>query len=67
MTPKHDDRTRNHFHIRWPHKLDWERFETREDASARAMELVQPRETYQIELFDGQCPVCGELRSAVAS
>jgi len=56
-----DRQTRIHYHIRWPDKLDWERFETETEASARATELVQPGETYRIEEFDGLCTVCGQL------
>lgn len=64
MMSKHDNRTQSHFHIRWEDKLDWECFETREEASARAKELARPQEAYEIEMFDGQCPACGMLGSA---
>lgn len=56
-----DHPNRNHFHIHWPERLDWEPFATEEEANTRATELVQPHETYQIETFNGDCPVCQEL------
>ena len=65
MTSEQDNPSQKHFHFRWPETLDWESFKTREEASAMANELVRPSETYQIEMFDGQCPVCRNLKSAV--
>jgi hypothetical protein len=56
-----------HFHIHWPDKLDWERFETREDAFARAGEIVQPGESYSVETFDDLCPVCQTLSRRFAA
>ena len=51
-----------HFHIRWSDsKLDWEAFQTREEATARAKELVRRGETYVIEEVDGTCPRCKSL------
>ena len=51
-----------HFHIRWSDsKLDWEAFQTREEATARAEELVRPGETYAIAEVDGRCPRCKSL------
>jgi hypothetical protein len=51
-----------HFHIRWSaplgSKLDWEAFTNKDDAEGRAVELVRPDESYTIEQFDGNCPVC---------
>ena len=54
-----------HFHIHWngKHKLDWECFATREDAEASARELVQPGETYVIELVSDKCPLRTESAS----
>jgi hypothetical protein len=56
----------NHFHIRWIHrqesKLDWDVFNTPEEAEAAAKQLVRSNETYAIEQFDGDCPSCTELR-----
>ena len=52
-----------HFHICWSEsKLDWEAFETREDALTQAQELVRPGETYVVQQFDGDCPRCHHLR-----
>lgn len=51
-----------HFHIRWSDsKLDWEAFQTREDATERAKELARPGETYAIAVFDGTCPRCQSM------
>jgi hypothetical protein len=51
-----------HFHIRWSEaKLDWEKFETRAVALARADELARPFESYTIEEFDDSCPACMSL------
>ena len=49
-----------HYHIRWSGKamLDWEGFRTREEAEARAKQLMRLGETYTIEDFDGDCPRC---------
>ena len=49
-----------HFHIRWSQlSLDWERFDTREEAEERAEQLVRDGETYTVEAFDGACARCG--------
>src|ERR1700719_4394351 len=49
-----------HFHIRWSGvaRLDWERFATREQAEARAKELVRPGEIFKIEEFRKECERC---------
>jgi hypothetical protein len=53
-----------HYHIRWSRKshtiLDWERFDTPDDANNAAEQLVLPHEGYTIEQFDGNCPRCAE-------
>jgi hypothetical protein len=50
---------RTHYHIRWSQiALDWERFNTREEAELGAMGLVRPHETYTIEAFDETCARC---------
>jgi hypothetical protein len=51
-----------HFHIQWSDsKLDWEAFQTREEAIAQAAVLMRPGETYLIEEFDAACPRCMSL------
>jgi hypothetical protein len=52
-----------HFHIRWlpTSALDWQRFDTQEEAETRANELVLPDETYTIELITGNCETCAAL------
>lgn len=51
-----------HFRICWSDSmLDWEAFPTREEATARANELVRPGETYVIAEVDGTCPRCESL------
>jgi hypothetical protein len=53
----------NHYHISWSGKkeVDWERFQTREEADAGAKQLVRPGERYTIEQFDEDCPWCHAL------
>jgi len=48
-----------HFHIFWTqnHLMDWQCFETRAEATMRAMELVQPGETFSVEEILLQCPL----------
>jgi len=45
------DNLRTHFHIFWTQNqlMDWQCFETRADATMRAMELAQPGETFSVE------------------
>jgi hypothetical protein len=52
-----------HFHIRWTdsEKLDWERFNSREDAEVSAEQLMRPGESYEIEEFDDSCAECKPL------
>jgi hypothetical protein len=58
----------NHFHIHWTRahesKLDWDIFNTPEEAEAAAKQLVLPHETYVIEQFDGDCPRCNGARNS---
>jgi hypothetical protein len=50
-----------HYHIRWStSKLDWEVFNTREEAETAAKHLVLPNERYNVEQFDRNCPRCSE-------
>jgi PAS domain S-box-containing protein len=50
-----------HYHIRWgSSKLDWETFQTAEDAKAAAEQLVRTGETYTIHESDGDCPACAK-------
>jgi len=64
MNPFHNNPD-GHFHIRWSEKnnLDWECFETREEAEARAQELAAPNETFAIEAVSQACP----MRTRMAS
>jgi hypothetical protein len=58
-----------HYHIRWwpSGNLDWERFDSREDAHTRAYELASPGETYSLEEFQQNCTRCNPLASAANS
>jgi len=49
-----------HYHIRWSPSsvLDWEAFETSEDAVAAANQLVAPNETYTVEPAPEDCESC---------
>jgi hypothetical protein len=66
MDPNRDSSAKSpktHFHIRWSGVavLDWERFNTRAEATACALELARPREIFSIEESDGKCARCGDL------
>jgi hypothetical protein len=53
------DSSQPHFHIHWTDakRLDWECFDTRADATARALELALPGEIFRIEEISAQCPL----------
>lgn len=55
------DQDTHHFHIYWNNKerLDWEGFNTREAATARALALAGPGEVFTIDEFSANCPLCG--------
>ena len=58
-----DISSRPHFHIRWQGKtLDWECFESREDAEERAASLKRESETFTIE----EVNACSERAKLVA-
>jgi hypothetical protein len=50
-----------HFHIHWTTKkiLDWEPFNTHNEALARAEELADPSDLFSVEELSTKCPVCG--------
>jgi hypothetical protein len=53
-----------HYHIRWGDgKLDWEAFQTEEEAKIAARELMRLDETYAIEQLDGGCLNCASIQS----
>lgn len=59
-----DPKPQAHFHIRWDSgRIDWERFNSREEAEQRAQEIVLSRETYSIEQFDDSCEHCKTWRA----
>ncbi|MGH9574148.1 MAG: hypothetical protein ACRD40_11540 [Candidatus Acidiferrales bacterium] len=49
-----------HYHIRWSDsKLDWERFNTRQEAEQAARQLTRSDETFTLEqVDDGTCMQC---------
>lgn len=56
-----------HFHIRWDSgRLDWEPFNSREEAEQRAKEIVLSKETYSVEHFDSKCELCKAWRAKLA-
>jgi hypothetical protein len=67
MNLKSEPPRRKHFHIRWSGigELDWERFDTLAEASARALDLVRPGEKFTIEEYQAKCPRCGEDSSPI--
>ena len=56
-----------HYHIRWSNprnsKLDWQVFDTPEEAQTEAEKLVRPSENYSVEKFESEsdCPRCADL------
>jgi hypothetical protein len=56
---RHTQNPQTHFHIQWSSKdsLDWECFETHEEATARAVYLLQPGEAFMIQEVSEACPM----------
>lgn len=53
-----------HYHIRWADsKLDWEMFQTEEQAQAMAEELRRPGENYVIEKRGEDCQRCNQIKA----
>jgi len=51
----------NHYHIRWGNsKVDWEAFQTEEQAKASAEKLKGPDETYTVDLCRSTCQMCAK-------
>lgn len=51
-----------HYHIRWAgSKIDWQAFQTKDDAVAEAEHIKRPNENYNIEERDGNCEGCLSL------
>jgi len=52
----------NHYHIRWVgSKIDWQAFQTKDEAFAEAERLKRLEENYSIEERDGSCEICQGL------
>jgi hypothetical protein len=52
----------NHYHIRWANsKIDWQAFQTRDEAVAEAERLKRVNESYDIEERDDNCERCQKL------
>ena len=52
-----------HFHIRWSQtgRLDWERFDSREEAKERVLEIAHPMDSFKVEECDRTCAACRAL------
>jgi hypothetical protein len=51
-----------HYHIRWAgSKIDWQAFQTKDDAVAEAEHIKRPNENYNVEERDGNCEECLSL------
>lgn len=58
-----DFQPQRHFHIRWDSgQLDWEPFNSPDEAEERAKQIVPSRETYSIEQFAQPCDHCKAWR-----
>jgi hypothetical protein len=56
----------NHYHIRWgDSKLDWQAFQTVEEAETEAERLKRSDEKYGIEQRDGDCEKCKSLKLTI--
>jgi hypothetical protein len=56
-----------HFHINWfSVGIDWELFKSQEDAHKAASLLVRPHETFTVEQFHDNCPVCTKIKTGAA-
>jgi hypothetical protein len=55
-----------HFHIHWSttDQVDWQRFDTKAEADRRAVELVKPTESFTLEEFGANCPICERMRQS---
>lgn len=52
-----------HYHIQWKDsKLDWQAFQTEEEAETEAERLKRPGEKYAVVQRDGHCPRCAEIQ-----
>jgi hypothetical protein len=52
----------NHYHIRWADsKIDWQAFQTKDEAVAEAERLKRLDENYSIEERNGNCERCLRL------
>ena len=52
----------NHYHIRWSDsKIDWDAFQTKDEAVAAAERLKRLEENYSIEERDVDCERCLSL------
>jgi hypothetical protein len=57
----------NHYHIQWrDSKLDWQAFQTQEEAEREAERLKRPGEKYSVVQQDGGCPRCSDIRQKAA-
>jgi len=53
-----------HYHICWSESnLDWQAFNTMEEAQMEAERLVRRGETYKIKIFGQDCPRCQVVSS----
>lgn len=53
----------NHYHIRWADsKIDWQAFQTKDEAVAEAERLKRLNENYSIEESNGDCERCLRLK-----
>jgi len=57
---------KQHFHIQWNVRgLDWEIFEVRHEALARALEIAIPGEIFTIKECSEESAVCGPKPSSI--
>jgi hypothetical protein len=64
-----DSSSATHYHIQWSRRdhLDWERFDTVQEAEQAARCLVLPGEKFTIKAACEDCPRCAMVRAKSAS
>jgi hypothetical protein len=61
MEREYDSSQKRHFHIHWSKndRLDWEAFDTHNEALSHALEIAQRGEMFAIEEASAPCRLCG--------
>ncbi len=68
MDREYDNSQKLHFHIHWNKndRLDWEAFDSHNEALSRALEIARPGEMFTIEDVSAECLICGAKASSAS-